>query len=113
MKRSSGVLMIGIALTLFMIAPVQNTFAQAKKKTPVLNEREHNQMDRIKQGRRSGELTNRESAKLAGEQAKIRAEEKMAKSDGKVTARERANIHRDLNEANRHIKKQKHDKQTK
>jgi len=80
-------------------------------RAPNINRREANQKHRIQQGVRSGELTRRESARLVREQAHIRAMERRARSDGEVTARERARLQHELNQASRHIYRQKHDGQ--
>jgi hypothetical protein len=80
-------------------------------KTPVARERQENQVKRIKQGRRSGELTKLETAKLAGQQANIQDTKRDAKADGTVTTRERAKIHNQQERASRNIARQKHDRQ--
>jgi hypothetical protein len=78
-------------------------------KTPIINKREHRQQVRIRQGVRSGELSAREALRLQTEQARIRFYEARARANGHVSARERARLHRELNQANRHIRRQKHD----
>jgi hypothetical protein len=83
----------------------------ARPKTPVVDKREHNQQDRIRQGIKSGELTRRETVRLEKEEAKIRVNEKFAKSDGKITAAERARLEKELNKASKDIYQQKHDNQ--
>jgi hypothetical protein len=103
MTRVFGILFAS-ALLLGASAP-----AIAGSKTPHVNHREHRQKHRIGQGIRSGELTAREAARLTAEQARIRAHEARAKSDGVVTARERARLHRELNRSSRRIYRQKHD----
>lgn len=87
--------------------------AQEKPKTPIADQREHTQVERIKEGRQSGELTRKESRKLMREQAKIRSAERRMKSDGNVTAAERARLDRKLDKSSRHIGRQKHDGQAK
>jgi uncharacterized membrane protein YebE (DUF533 family) len=81
------------------------------RKTPAINERQHNQQERIRQGIKSGELTRREAVRLEKEEARIRANERRAKSDGKVTAAERARLEKELNKASQDIHEQKHDEQ--
>jgi len=83
----------------------------AQTKTPRINKRESHQQKRIFQGAKSGELTRKEFVGLEKEQAQIRIMERRAKSDGEVTKRERARLQRELNQSNRHIYRQKHDKQ--
>jgi putative ubiquitin-RnfH superfamily antitoxin RatB of RatAB toxin-antitoxin module len=83
--------------------------ALAGPKTPRVNNREHRQQVRIRQGFRSGDLSAREVLRLQTEQARIRFYERRARADGTVTARERVRLHRELNQANRHIRRQRHD----
>jgi hypothetical protein len=96
------------------ILPVSG-FAAAKNavrpKTPVIDQREHNQQERIRQGIKSGELTRRETIRLEQQEAKIRVNEKFAKADGKVTPAERARLEKELNRTSENIYDQKHDKQ--
>jgi hypothetical protein len=67
---------------------------------------------RIRKGVRSGELTLRETQRLAAEQASIRTQEAFyRRSGGEFTARERARIQRELQQSSRHIYRQKHDAQ--
>jgi hypothetical protein len=81
------------------------------KPRPV-NARQERQERRIAQGVRSGELTRRETRRLAAEQARIAALEARARrSGGEFTARERARVQRELNQSSRHIYRQKHDRQ--
>ena len=101
---------LAVALLVLSIALPASAF-QDQTKTPVVNEREKHQQQRIKEGVKSGELTGKEAKKLEKQQAKIHAEEAVAKSDGKVTKGERAKIHHDQNKASKHIYKEKHDKQ--
>jgi len=76
-----------------------------------VNERQERQQERIEQGVKSGQLTKREAARLERQEAKIAAEEKAFRSDGKLSLRERAKLQRDLNKTSRRIYRQKHDAQ--
>ena len=107
MKRTTILATLALAGFVFGIAGT----VLAQTKTPVVRERQGNQHQRIKEGVKSGELTKREATKLRTEQAKIQAEKKMAKADGKVTTAERAVIKHDQNKASKHIYKEKHDAQ--
>ena len=113
MKRTILNLLCGTVICAGIV-PVSG-FAAAKNtarpKTPVINEREHNQQERIRQGIKSGELTRRETVRLEKEEAKIRVNEKFAKSDGKVTPAERERLEKELNKASKDIHQQKHDNQ--
>jgi hypothetical protein len=79
--------------------------------TPVVDERQDNQDERIDQGAASGELTKREEARLDAQQERIEDREERAKADGVVTKRERARLERSQNRASANIAKQKHDRQ--
>ena len=98
-----------IFVAAFMLVAI-NLQAPAQT-TPKVTQRQKNQQARIKEGIKSGELTRPEAAKLEGEQAKVQAEKRMAKADGKVTPAERAKLRHDQNKASRHIYKEKHDRE--
>ena len=83
--------------------------ADATAGTPRVDRRETRQQKRIVKGVKSGELTASEVARLEVEQARVRRLEARAKADGVTTARERARIHRELDQASRHIYRQKRD----
>lgn len=79
---------------------------------PGVNARQERQKNRIKQGIRSGELTKREAKRLRDEHSEIKQLEAAYKSDGKLTQDERKDLHHELNENSKKIRKQKHDGQT-
>jgi hypothetical protein len=79
--------------------------------TPNLDRREHHQRDRIHQGVDSGELTRPEARRLRVGQARLHLNEARAKSDGVVTARERARLHAQADRQSQRIYRQKHDAQ--
>jgi opacity protein-like surface antigen len=81
--------------------------------TPVLDKREANQEKRIEQGKASGELTNREAARLEHAEDRLATNEAKAKADGTVTAKERARLRTEARNNSKRIAKQKHDAQTK
>lgn len=77
-----------------------------------VNPREARQRARIAHGVRSGELTPREATRLRAEQASIRREEaRYRRNDGHLDPWERAELARELNQADRHISGQAHDAQ--
>ncbi|HEU4623527.1 MAG TPA: hypothetical protein VFS52_02125 [Steroidobacteraceae bacterium] len=79
--------------------------------TPVLDHREHNQAQRIRQGVVSGELTRPETRRLVRGEARLHRNEALAKSDGVVTAGERARLQHEANVESKRIYRQKHDAQ--
>jgi hypothetical protein len=86
--------------------------AQSAQHRPAgVNARQHRQSARIRQGVQSGELTRRETRRLAQEQRSIRREERAYRADGTLDRVERRDLQQDLNQASRHINRQKHDEQ--
>ena len=80
-----------------------------RPRDPGVNQRQHNQQHRIKQGVHSGELTREETRDLRRERNAIRQEERAYKSDGKLTREERKDLHQDMNELSKDIYQEKHD----
>jgi hypothetical protein len=74
-------------------------------------QRNINQERRIQQGQASGELTNREAARLEAGQARVGRMQARAGRDGHVGPHEQAHIQRAENRQSRHIYRQKHDAQ--
>jgi hypothetical protein len=97
-------------LALGIAAPA---FAQsAGTSTPVLDQREQNQQTRIEQGINSGALTAGETSKLEKKEQTLQNKEAAAKSDGKVSAKERKQLTRTANRDSAAIAKAKHNKKT-
>lgn len=79
--------------------------------TPRVDQRQKNQQQRIDQGVKSGQLNQKEAARLEKGQARIQKAEDKAVADGKVTAKERRKIERAQDQQSRRIAREKHDKQ--
>jgi hypothetical protein len=79
--------------------------------TPVLDQREQNQKERIQQGVASGELTRPEAHRLRKGERRLNRNEAQAKADGVVTPAERAQLHREAGRESKRIYRQKHDAQ--
>lgn len=79
-------IMFGLVMTLAVAASAQSTGG--------IDDREDNQKDRIVNGVKTGDLGPLETAKLLKQQVEIRKHERIAKSDGVVTFRERFRLHR-------------------
>ena len=103
MKKST--LLAGISLALMVVA------GSASAGTPRYDARQHNQRQRIVNGVQSGELTMRETRRLAAGQVHLNRVERRAKADGVVTARERVHMQHEENQQSRRIYRQKHDAQ--
>jgi hypothetical protein len=101
--------LLASSIAALFLAPA---FAQTPA-TPILDQRQANQAARIEQGTASGQLTNKEAARLEAGQAKVEAKEEKAKSDGVVTPKERARLHHAENKQSHKIRRQKHGAQTK
>jgi hypothetical protein len=85
----------------------------AQANTPVIDERQANQDQRIDQGISSGQLNEREANRLNKQQEHINKMEDRAKSNGVMTKKERARIVAAQDRASRHIAREKHDRQGK
>ncbi|MFY9607029.1 MAG: hypothetical protein WAU45_00270 [Blastocatellia bacterium] len=105
MKKLVSVLLPAVLLVGGSITAIAHT------RTPSINNRERRQQKRIRHGVRTGALTKTEAARLEKQQATTHAIEAKAKSDGKVTARERVRIQHREDRNSRHIYRQKHDSQ--
>lgn len=101
--KTLQILTLAIAATLLTA-----TIASANTATPRIDRREARQGERIRQGVRSGELNRGEARSLRAGQVHVHRMERRAKSDGFVSARERAHITRAQNRQSRHIWRLKH-----
>jgi hypothetical protein len=104
MKKSTLLAGIGLALSMVMVG-------SANAGTPRYDARQHNQRERIVNGVQNGELTMRETRRLAGGQVHLNRVERRAEADGVVTGRERAHMQHEENQQSRRIYRQKHDAQ--
>lgn len=99
-------------IVLVTLAMAGAAFAQADPATPRVDRREARQQKRINQGVASGQLTPKEAARMEAQQGRIENAEARAKSDGVVTAKERAALAKRQNKASRNIHRNKHDAQS-
>ena len=99
---------IAALLSFIMFTVIYQTHGQS---TPVVDQRQQNQRDRIQQGVVSGELTSNEAADARQDQRKVRRSERRAKADGVVTPTERARLQHKQNKASRKLRRDKHDAQ--
>jgi hypothetical protein len=85
--------------------------AFASNATPRLDQREARQQQRIDQGVASGQLTQREAARMQKRANRLERHEQHAKADGVVTPAERRRLQREANHNSLKIHRQKHDAQ--
>jgi opacity protein-like surface antigen len=90
---------------------LMSSMVYAQAETPVIDQRQMNQEQRIDQGIAGGQLNRREADRLDRRQDRIDRMENRAKADGVVTGKERARIGAAQNRASRHIAREKHDRQ--
>ena len=90
-------------------AVIASTAYAGPASDPVIHARMANQQERIWRGVNTGELTPGEAARLERMEARIRQDELRMKSDGVLTAAERARLNRELNRSSRAIYREKHD----
>jgi opacity protein-like surface antigen len=100
-----------LAVSAMMLMTSGMVFAQAE--TPVIDQRQANQAQRIDQGTASGQLNEKEATRLNKQQEHVNKMEDRAKSDGVMTKKERARIGAAQDRAARHIAREKHDRQGK
>ena len=74
-------------------------------------QRNINQQQRIEQGAKSGQLSNREVGKLENGQARVDRTEARAGANGRVSANEQQRVQKAENQQSKRIYKQKHDAQ--
>ncbi len=100
-----------ILITVSGMTLLMNGFVYAQTETPVIDQRQMNQEQRIDQGISSGQLNRREAGRLDRQQDRIDRMEDRANADGVMTRKERARIGTAQNRASRHIAREKHDRQ--
>ena len=104
MKKSNVLAGIGLVLGMAVMG-------SANAAASHYDARQHNQRARIVNGVQSGELTMRETRRLAAGQVHLNHVERRAEADGVVTGRERAHMQHEENQQSRRIYRQKHDAQ--
>lgn len=89
-------------------------FAQSSDTTSTkrIDKRQEFQDKRIDKGAQTGQLTDKEKARLEKGQGRVQKAEDKAMADGKVTKKERARIEHMQDHQSKNIYREKHDKQT-
>lgn len=86
------------------------TSLPARADTPVVDQQQINQQQRINQGVQSGTLNPNEAARLERDQKRIQGMENRAKADGVVTPAERRRLHTTQDAESRRIARLKHNR---
>ena len=102
-----------VLLAISAVTVLMTGMAYAEAETPVIDQRQANQEQRMDKGIASGQLNEREASRLSTQQEHINKMEDRAKSDGVMTKKERARIGAAQNRASRHVAREKHDRQGK
>ena len=103
------IIAIGFGVLLCLSAAAVDASAQQRRG---VNNRQANQRERISDGYHSGQLTAREAARLAREQAQVhRMEQRFRRSGDGLSQRERARLQYELSQSSWHIYRQRHDRQ--
>jgi hypothetical protein len=79
--------------------------------TPRIDQRQLNQQQRIDQGAQSGQLNQKEAARLEKGQTHVQNVENKVTADGTVTNKERLRVEKAQDRQSRRIARQKHDRQ--
>ena len=107
---AATLLMLGSVAAFAQTAPAPGS-APAPNAQQRIDQREANQANRIEQGKASGELTNREAARMQKGQERVQKMEDKAKADGTISKKEAAHIEKAQDRQSRHIAREKHDRQ--
>ena len=89
-------------IALFLVASVSPAFAAT------IQHRQKKQQHRIQRGVKHGKLTPKETSRLQNQQNLIKVEKSQAMMDGKMTRRERQDIHHDQNRLSKDIHHKKY-----
>jgi hypothetical protein len=100
-----------IALVLVSLLFISTSIYSQSTNTPKINKKQKLQLNKIKNGINSGELTRVEAKRLLKKEAQLQKKKKIAKADGKVTRKERKMLRKEARKLDAKIYKQKHDKQ--
>lgn len=90
---------------------VRYAYQQSQAYSQQINARQARQMDRIEAGKHNGSLTRHEVRDLMREQHEIQAMEHHFRADGIIDAREFQRLDHALDQANRNIRAERHDRQ--
>ena len=112
MKNKLIALATTALLTATGFAQSATTTTNPHKKHETIRQRKANQQARIREGKKSGELTKHEAHNLEKKEHALNKEEReMRKKDGgKLTKQDRKTLHQQQNQLSKQIYKDKHNK---
>jgi hypothetical protein len=106
--RFIAVSVVGLAL----LVPAMSS-AAGRRHPRSVNARQHRQTERAKDGVKDGEITRGELDRIRGDEAAIRAKERVYRRSGDgLTRGERRDLEKDLNKTSREIYRDKHNDRT-
>ena len=102
-------LLMTLGVTLIASAAMAQA-PQTPTPDPTVNQRLENQKDRIQAGNKDDQLTKGEATRLRADDAGIHAQEKVYRQahDGTLTAGEKKQLNRELNQTSRQIYRSRH-----
>ena len=100
---------MNLKLTMVALAVAALPFYAAAQSR--IDQRQENQQKRIDQGVKSGQLTDKEAARLQKGQQRVQKMEDKARADGKITPEERRRIERAQDRESKNIQRESTDKQ--
>lgn len=112
-KLKAAVVAVALAFAGAAFAQTPTPPAKDPAATPGIDKRQENQQKRIDAGVKSGQLTDREAARLEKRETKLQNDKTKAQADGVVTKQERRHLNREADRNSKAIAHQKHDAQHK
>ncbi|MFH0781181.1 MAG: hypothetical protein V2B20_04390 [Pseudomonadota bacterium] len=104
-------MVFAVMFAVMLFATMSTSYAERGDWRGGIRERIHEDQQRIERGLRHGSLTQREAERLNRELAGILHEMDQMRSDGHLDRRERERINRDLDRMDRHITREKRDRE--
>lgn len=102
---------LAVTFGTFAIGVVAQDQPAPQPKPATIQQRKDNQQQRIGQGVENGSLTSAEATRLEHKEAALNREQKQMRSDGTLSAEERARLQKQQNRLSNQIYNQKHDAQ--
>lgn len=105
------VVFFNAAAPVFAESPAQPSAAPAAARSDRFDERYARHMERIDRGAKSGELTDREAARLREREARLKQMHAKMAADGKISREERREMRHAMERQSKAIARERHDRQ--